>query len=895
MARSPLVEQRRKLKKLVLLQQSTNNMMIFLFGLYYVAISFYLKDKLQYFKTKEEKRIDRMRWMFRVSMECDSACISELRMDRATFRVLCDMIRDVGGLKATRNTSVEEVVAMFLYTLAHHKKSRTIGLLFHRSTETVSRQFHQVLLAVLRLHGILLKKPEPITQDCQDEKWKCFQGCLGALDGTLIKVTPPKEEKPRYRTRKGCISTNVLGVCCPNMQFIYVLSSWEGSAHDGRVLRDAIARPSGLKVRQGNFVVQCAMVHDREGLLCPKEDALVVSTNILGKTVDRILVDNGSFCNIIYKSALDQLGNLTKFIKPFETVLKGFGDYTVKAYGRIKLPVELVCSNDPKPMETDEPGTSCPAIPGGRVSERSSDDIEPRIGFEPGLDLDPRSEFGDRSKREATAPVEQMESIEIDPARPELEVRIGTSVPPDLKGDLVELLRKNIGSFAWSHKDMVGISPQHACHHLKIDPTRKPVHQKRRKFGPDKYTALDVEVKKLLDNKLIERAQDEPQWVANAVLVQKRNNTWRLCIDFTDLNDACPKDYFPMPHIDHLVDSTAGYEMISFMDAFAGYHQIPMAEIDIKHTSFHMEKDMFFWIRMPFGLKNAGATYQRLVNRMFADQIGRTMEVYIDDIVVKSLRKEDHVRDLAEMFAILEKYNMKLNPQKCSFGVSSGKFLGHIVSQRGVEANPAKIQAVLDMQEPRSVKQVQRLTGCLAALSRFISRLGDKSKPFFATIKNKKFTWTSESRVAFAKIKEYLSNPQILVKPVPGEKLFLYLAASEVALSAILVRAEGQDHLPIYYVSQALHDAKVRYTPLEKLAYALIMSVRKLRPYFFDHQVEVLTTLPLRNILQRPDTCGRLLKWSLEIAQYGITYAPRTASSSSVLSSSLESSSSMNS
>ncbi|KAL6507872.1 hypothetical protein OROGR_024067 [Orobanche gracilis] len=123
-----------------------------------------------------------MRWVFRVSMECDSACISELRMDRATFRVLCDMIRDVGGLKATRNTSVEEVVSMFLYTLAHHKKSRTIGLLFHRSTETVSRQFHQVLLAVLRLHDILLKKPEPITQDCQDEKWKCFQGCLGALD-----------------------------------------------------------------------------------------------------------------------------------------------------------------------------------------------------------------------------------------------------------------------------------------------------------------------------------------------------------------------------------------------------------------------------------------------------------------------------------------------------------------------------------------------------------------------------------------------------------------------------------------------------------------------------------------------------------------------------------------
>ncbi|KAL6543467.1 hypothetical protein OROHE_010089 [Orobanche hederae] len=215
---------------------------------------------------------------------------------------------------------------------------------------------------------------------------------------------------------------------------------------------------------------------------------------------------------------------------------------------------------------------------------------------------------------------------------------------------------------------------------------------------------------------------------------------------------------------------------------------------------------------MLFGLKNTGATYQRLVNWMFADQIGKKMEVYINAIIVKSLKKEDHISNLSETFTILRKFNMKLNPKKCNFGVSSGKFLGHIVSQREIEANPMKFQAILDMQEPRNINQVQRLTGCLAALNRFISRLGDKSKPFFATIKNKKFASTKESRIAFAKIKEYISNPQVLVKPVPGEKLFLYLAASEVALSAVLVRAEGQDHLSIYYVSQALHDAETRYT-----------------------------------------------------------------------------------
>ncbi|XP_042464515.1 uncharacterized protein LOC122047362 [Zingiber officinale] len=255
MARLPITEQQRKLKKLLLLQQTTNNMLVLLFALYYVLICSYLRDNVRHIKTKEEKRVNRMRWMCRLTMDCDSACISQLLMDRATFRILCDMVANIGGLKPTKNTSIEEVVAMFIYTLAHHKKSRTISLLFYRSTKTVSRQFHQVLNAILKLYPTLLKKPEPITQDCQDEKWKCFQGCLGALDGTLIKVTPPIEDKPRYRTRKGCISTNVLGVCCPNMQFIYVLPGWEGSAHDGRVLRDAISRPHGLRVPRGTFAL----------------------------------------------------------------------------------------------------------------------------------------------------------------------------------------------------------------------------------------------------------------------------------------------------------------------------------------------------------------------------------------------------------------------------------------------------------------------------------------------------------------------------------------------------------------------------------------------------------------------------------------------------------------
>ncbi|CAI9104650.1 OLC1v1003367C1 [Oldenlandia corymbosa var. corymbosa] len=194
-------------------------------------------------------------------------------MDRRTFGILCELLRDVGGLKNTKNASIEEIVAQFVYTLVHHEKNRTIGTTFYRSGETVSRHFHLCLKTVLQLSDILLKKLEPIPDDCQDERWKPFKGCLGALDGTFIAVTPPSKEKGRYCTRKGSTATKLLGVCCPNMQFIYVLSGWEGSAHDGRVLRDAIHRPNGLKVPlfniKGNYYLVDAGYCNAEGFLSP--------------------------------------------------------------------------------------------------------------------------------------------------------------------------------------------------------------------------------------------------------------------------------------------------------------------------------------------------------------------------------------------------------------------------------------------------------------------------------------------------------------------------------------------------------------------------------------------------------------------------------------------------
>ena len=201
---------------------------------------------------------------------------------------------------------------------------------------------------------------------------------------------------------------------------------------------------------------------------------------------------------------------------------------------------------------------------------------------------------------------------------------------------------------------------------------------------------------------------------------------------------------------------------------------------------------------MPFGLKNEGATYQRLVNHMFRPQIG--VEVYVDDMLVKSLDEEKHLDDLQESFDRLRRYNMKLNPSKYAFRVSSGKLLGFMVSHRGIEANPDKIQAILNIKPPRNIKKVQSLTKQVAALNKFISKAINKCLPFFKVLK-KVFKWTDECQKAFQDLKTYLTIAPLLSPSILGEELYLYLAISLHAVSLALIREEGKIQNLVYYTS----------------------------------------------------------------------------------------------
>jgi hypothetical protein len=319
-------------------------------------------------------------------------------------------------------------------------------------------------------------------------------------------------------------------------------------------------------------------------------------------------------------------------------------------------------------------------------------------------------------------------------------------------------------------------------------------------------------------------------WVSNPVIVPKKNiDVQRVCVNYTSLNKHCPKDPFPLPRIDQIIDSTAGCARLSFLNAYSGYNQIKLKKEDKEKTSFITPYRVFCYQVMSFGLKNAGATYQRMMQNCLGGQIGRNIQVYIDDVVITTREEESLISDLAETFDNVSRYKLKLNPTKCSFGVSAGQLLGFLVSARGIEANSEKIQAILTMGKPTKLHDVQKLAGRVVALSHFVARLGKKALPFYALMKKSddKFEWTAEADAAFAQLKKVLSTPPVLAVPKQKEPLLLYITVTHQVVSTVLVverSEEGKAHgvqRPIYFISEVLSPTKQRYPHYQKLAYSV--------------------------------------------------------------------------
>nr|ABB47092.1 retrotransposon protein, putative, Ty3-gypsy subclass [Oryza sativa Japonica Group] len=455
---------------------------------------------------------------------------------------------------------------------------------------------------------------------------------------------------------------------------------------------------------------------DAEGVLFPHQDPLVISAEIAGFEVRRILVDEGSSADIIFAEAYAKMGLPTQALTPAPASLRGFGGEPVQVLGQALLLIAFGSGDNRREEQILFDVVDIPynynAIFGRATLNKFEaishhnylklkmpgptgvivvKGLQPSASPKGDLAIINRAvhsvetELHEWSKHTPKpTPHAKITKMQIDDANPTKLVSLGDDMGEEEVESTLQVLKKNIDIFAWSPDEVGGVLADLIMHHLAVKPDIKPRKQKLHKMSADRQEAAKAEVQKLLRVGVIQEI-DHPEWLANPILVRKSNGKWRMCVDFTDLNKACPKDDFPLPRIDQLVDSTAGCELMSFLDAYPGYHQIHMNPPDIPKTSFITPFGTFCHLRMPFGLRNAGATFARLVYKVLGKQLGRNVEAYVDDIVVKSRKAFDHAIDLQETFDSLRAAGIKLNPEKCVFGVDAGKLLGFLVSERALQ------------------------------------------------------------------------------------------------------------------------------------------------------------------------------------------------------------------
>jgi hypothetical protein len=399
------------------------------------------------------------------------------------------------------------------------------------------------------------------------------------------------------------------------------------------------------------------------------------------------------------------------------------------------------------------------------------------------------------------------------------------------------------GIFSWSYEEIPRIDPWIVEHEIKTYPNVKPIRQNLRAVNPRKAPAIKVEIEKLLKADFLYPVP-LMEWVSNPVLVNKKEGKIRVCIDFQDLNKACPKDNYPMPFIDQILDDCVGDEIFSFMDGFSSYNQIQIKLKDQHKTFFIFPWGTFAYRKMPFGLKNVGATFQRAMSYAFHD-ITRIVEAYLDDLTAYSKQRADHPSHLRAIFDRCRKYKIRLNPIKCNFCVVVGRLLRFIVSRNEIMVDPFKVEAILQLSLPHTVHQLQSLQGKTNFLRWFIANYAKITKGFMRLLKKEvPFYCDERAQRSFEALKKSLSTTPILSPPDYSKDFILYLATSEDTIGMVLVQEDEsfQEHA-IYYLSRSLVEAKLSYAHVEKLAIATIHTTQRLQHYLSLRKTYVVACL----------------------------------------------------
>lgn len=469
----------------------------------------------------------------------------------------------------------------------------------------------------------------------------------------------------------------------------------------------------------------------------------------------------------------------------------------------------------------------------------------------------------------------------------------GYTLTPTQRIELNQLIVSRAGRFA-----LEGPPTTYAIHRIRVDDAQEPVASPPYRLSQNRKEVLDLELQKLLQAGIIEEC--ESPWAANVVLVPKRDGGLRLCVDYRKLNAVTEPDRYPLPRIEDVLHAAKTTSYMSTLDLQSGYFQVSVAEEDRDKTSFITPSGTFRFKRMPMGLRNSGATFQRLIDRLKSNlfvgkqtasmeaetgvplnhQSGRPVSIlaYLDDLIILSETYEQHLEDLEAVLDRLKLFNLRINRKKSSFACDAVKFLGHIIVPGGLRVDPEKTAAIVEMAPPKNVRQVKSFVAMTSWFRRFIPDFASVARPLTNLLKkNSIWEWREEQHTAFEKIKRLLVAAPILRQADESKPFTIRTDSSGYCLGAVLMQGEGPDERPVEYASRLLEPAERNYNTTEREALAVVWAVTKFRGYIEGSEVVVKSDhQPLRWLMSLKSPSGRLARWALTLQAYNlkIEYTP---------------------
>jgi hypothetical protein len=436
-----------------------------------------------------------------------------------------------------------------------------------------------------------------------------------------------------------------------------------------------------------------------------------------------------------------------------------------------------------------------------------------------------------------------------------LPVIIASDLHVSQEEKLLDILREHKEAIGWTIEDIKGISPSVVMHKIHLEEDTKPSREPQRGLNPTMQEVIRGEVIKLLDVGIIYPISDS-KWVSPIHVVPKRaevtilqnkegelvptrvQSRWRVCIDYRKLNTATRKDHFPLPFIDQMVEPLAGHEYYYFLDGYSGYNQVPVDPEDQEKTTFTCPFGTFVYQRMPFGLCNAPATFQRCMISIFFDMVERFLEVFMDDFSVFGSSFEECLHHLMLVLVRCKEKNLVLNWEKCHFMVKQGIVLGHVISHRGIEVDKAKVDLISNLPPPRTVKEVHSFLGNARFYRRFIQDFSKIARPLCKLlVKEAPFNFDDDCKKAFGALKEILTSTPIILPPSWGTPFEIMCDASDYAVGAVLGQRINKLPHVIYYASRTLNDAQLNYSTTEKELLAVVFALDKFRSYLLGSKV----------------------------------------------------------